>query len=162
MFTILAPRFSKGDSLHFPAMTLLWDDILKANDCFEGLQYELNPHDRVALKNHNDYRNKKQSQQATLAEVQDVTQLVAQQPTRPPPPPNPTPSSTQDSHNMLLMIQQVDTYLAQLYARSACGEQLSQGELDQCISFGIVVLKCSTSRGVSNFIFEFYVLCLHR
>ena len=48
----------------------------------------------------------------------------------------PTPSSTQAptqvASDMLLMIQQVDTHLAQLYARTACGEQLSPAELHQC------------------------------
>ena len=136
LFSILAPRFPKGDSVDFPAMTLLWNNVLMADGWFEGLQYDLNPRDRVALKNHHDYRNKKQAQQVTPAEVQDMTQPVAQQATQTPPPPNPTPSSTQApaqvASDMLLMIQQVDTPLAQLYARSACGEQLSPAELHQC------------------------------
>ena len=46
------------------------------------------------------------------------------------------PSSTQApiqvSIDMLLMLQQVDTHLAQLYARTACGEQPSPAELHQC------------------------------
>ena len=136
LFSILAPRFPKGDSVDFPAMTLLWNNVLRTDGWFEGLQYDLNPRDRVALKNHHDYRNKKQAQQVTPAEVQDITQPVAQQATQPPPPPNPTPSSTQApaqvASDMLLMIQQVDTHLAQLYARTACGEQLSPAELHQC------------------------------
>ena len=57
-------------------MTLLWNNVLKADGWFEGLQYDLNPRDRVALKNHHDYRNKKQAQQATPAEVQDMTMCV--------------------------------------------------------------------------------------
>ena len=117
-------------------MTLLWNNILKTDGWFEALQYDLNSRNRVVLKNHHDYRNKKQAQQATPAEVQDMTQPVAQHPTQPPPPPNPTPSSkqapTQVSNDVLLMIQQVDTHLAQLYARTACGEQLSQAQLHQC------------------------------
>ena len=136
LFSILAPRFPKGDSVDFPAMTLLWNNVLRADGWVEGLQYDLNPRDRVALKNHHDYRNKKQAQQVTPAEVQDMTQPVAQQATQPPPPPNPTPSSTQApaqvASDMLLMIQQVDTHLAQLYARTACGEQLLLAELHQC------------------------------
>ena len=66
LFSILAPRFPKGDSVDFPAMTLLWNNVLKADGWFEGLQYDLNPRDRVALKNHHDYRNKKQAQQVKL------------------------------------------------------------------------------------------------
>ena len=136
LFSILAPRFSKGDSVDFPTMTPLWNNILKADGWFEGLQYDLNPRDRVALKNHDDYPNRKQAKQATPAEVQDMTQPVAQQATQPPPATNPTPSSaqapTQVSSDMLLMIQQVDTHLAQLYARTACGEQLSQAGLHRC------------------------------
>jgi hypothetical protein len=126
LFSILAPRFPKGDSVDFPAMTLLWNNVLKADGWFEGLQYDLNPRDRVALKNHHDHQNKKQAQQATPAEVQDMTQPVAQQATQPLPPP------PQVASDMLLMIQQVDTHLAQLYARTACGEQLSPAELHRC------------------------------
>ena len=61
LFTILAPRFPKGDSLDFSAMALLWNNILKANGWFESLQYVLNPCNHVALKNQTAYRNKKQS-----------------------------------------------------------------------------------------------------
>ena len=35
-------------------------------------------------------------------------------------------------HNMVDSAEQVDTHLAQLYARTACGEQLSPAELHQC------------------------------
>ena len=55
-----------------------------------------------------------------------MTQPVAQQATQPLPPP------PQVASDMLLMIQQVDTHLAQLYARTACGEQLSPAELHRC------------------------------
>ena len=47
-------------------------------------------------------------------------------------PPSSTQAPTQVASDMLLMIQQVDTHLAQLYARTACGEQLSLAELHQC------------------------------
>ena len=47
-------------------------------------------------------------------------------------PPSSTQAPTQVASDMLLMIQQVDTHLAQLYARTACGEQLSPAELHQC------------------------------
>ena len=139
LFSILAPRFPKGDSVDFPEMTLLWNNVLKADGWFEGLQYDLNPRNRVALKNPHDFRNKIHAQQATPADVQDVTPPVAQQATQPPPPPVPTPSSTQAptqvASDMLLMIQQVDTHLAQLYARTACREQLLPAELHQCKHF---------------------------
>ena len=46
--------------------------------------------------------------------------------------PSSTQAPTQVSSDMLLMIQQVDTHLAQLYARTACGEQLSPAALHQC------------------------------
>ena len=35
-------------------------------------------------------------------------------------------------HNMVDPADQVDTHLAQLYARTACGDQLSPAELHQC------------------------------
>ena len=35
-------------------------------------------------------------------------------------------------HDMVDSAEQVDTHLAQLYARTACGEQLSPAELHQC------------------------------
>ena len=47
-------------------------------------------------------------------------------------PPSSTQAPTQVASDMLFMIQQVDTHLAQLYARTACGEQLSPAELHQC------------------------------
>ena len=47
-------------------------------------------------------------------------------------PPSSTQAPTQVASHGLLMIQQVDTHLAQLYARTACGEQLSPAELHQC------------------------------
>ena len=47
-------------------------------------------------------------------------------------PPSSTQAPTQVASDMLLMIQQADTHLAQLYARTACGEQLSPAELHQC------------------------------
>ena len=47
-------------------------------------------------------------------------------------PPSSTQAPTQVASDMLLMIQQVDTHLAQLYAQTACGEQLSPAELHQC------------------------------
>ena len=46
-------------------------------------------------------------------------------------PPSSTQAPTQVASDMFSMIQQVDTHLAQLYARNACGEQLSPAELHQ-------------------------------
>ena len=47
-------------------------------------------------------------------------------------PPSSTQAPTQVASDMPLMVQEVDTHLAQLYARTACGEQLSPAELHQC------------------------------
>ena len=121
-----------------------------------------------AIEHRNDYWNKKQSQLATPAEVQDVTQLVAQQATEPPPPPNPTPSSTQSStpgsDNMLLMIQQlILTWLTCMLGPHVVNNCRKVSWISVCrsvCSFCSGELKCPTSKDNSNFIFEFYVLCL--
>ena len=47
-------------------------------------------------------------------------------------PPSSAQAPTQVASDMVLMIQQVDTHLAEVYARTACGEQLSPAELHQC------------------------------
>ena len=97
-FDILVSCFPKGDPLDFPAISLLWRNVSKADGWFEGVQHDLNPCDCVALKNYNDPQNKKQSQHATPVEAQVLTQATFEPTPQPPAPPNPTPPPPKRPH----------------------------------------------------------------